>query len=224
MKKAEPDGQVTQMTLGAAVGNIRHSLASDDIFGAHTSWLWLMNASGEDFALRLAGPNPDHTGAWRASISALVACSALIPDHPDNKAAKAMVDALVALVVEAPTGKREHPLFRGTGWVGTYGKGSLKLQHIIGHSLACVWLLKQLGHRSPDKFVAKVLNDAGHEVTRITLSGWKKRIDGWEVATAVRDDFIARIHADGFLSRDGVHSQSEAIIKAALSQAVATYL
>lgn len=227
MNDRPPDAetQTQTFTLFDTIENIKGALAAGDHARAHALWLFLLNAAGERYFESLAQqPNPNHSEAAQSAMNALIAVFNLIPDEPTYRPARDLVNALVALLVEAPTGKREHPLFSGRGWEGTYDKGSLRQQHVIGLSLASVWLLEQHHHNRPVRFVADCLKGAGYEAKRGTVSSWKSRLSSGTIAQTVMENEKNWAIAEGLLDEPRDPARAERIVSERLKSAVATCL
>lgn len=222
MTHAQGAPDLVTIPLGEAIDHVRAAVAAGDAPQALEDWLFLMNAAGEAFLHCLALTKPDRKGAAQEVINALLAVSALLPPDDDFRPARALVDALVSFVVIAPTGKREHTLFRHNGWSGTWGKGGMRQQHLIGDGLAYVWLLERLGHQKPVQFVAKALTGAGYHITRSTVSSWQWRIADWDIAKAARDQRIEEIKVEGLLDQRTPITGVEQLIRASLAEAVAS--
>lgn len=216
------DAQSIEIPLGEAVETIRAAIKEGNAAAGLEGWLFLMNASSEDYFRKLSRQPQDNTGAANAMMQALIAVWSLIPPNDDFQPTRKLLDALIAFVVEAPTGKRTHPLFKGKGWRGTFSEGSLPKQHIIGDAMAYVWLLEQRKERKTVSFVSQALCDAGFDTTGSTVSSWKRRICGWDIAQTARDNRIHELVEAGLDAPAKARSEIESIIRGSLKRAVAS--
>lgn len=207
--------------FGAISDSMKQDLSQGDVRAAHSSWLWYMNEAGKCYRDKVA----DNHKSEAASViqTALCTIGDLIPDSEENKPARLIVDALIALVVEAPTGKKTHPLFNHEGWAGTTDKGSLRQQVIVGQSLACLALLEHFQHRRGASVIADALDKAGYQVAAATVRDWKRRkLKGWPLAWEAYADGmnnLPRVIAENAISDA---KSAEAFVERALKLAVVT--
>lgn len=207
--------------FGAISDGMRRWMAEGDVKGAHAEWLWYMNEAGKCYRDKVSDGHNSHAADVVQSV--LCTIGNLIPNVSENRPAHAMIDALVELVVEAPTGKREHPLFNHSGWPGTTDKGSLRQQKIVGQSLACLALLEHFKHPRRASAIADALNKADYPTTAATVRDWKRRkLKVWPIAYGAYADGMNNLPR--VISEYGITDavSAESFVRTALKLAVAT--
>lgn len=198
---------------------VRTTLQSGNATGALKEWAWFFNELSKDYANRTGNES-----AFSA-MEAIISIASLLPQDGEYAPARALIDDLLKLVTELPTGKRTHKLFDWNGIVGTWDKGSPGQQVIVGQSLACLALLEHFTHRRGASVIADALGNAGYSVAAATVRDWKKRkLRGWPLAWEAYADGmnnLPRVIAENDISDA---KSAEAFVKRALKIAVATHL
>ena len=148
---------------------VRALILANDVAGAHQLWAWFFNELSKDYA------NLSGNDAAYAASEAIVAIVSMLPKSEEYAPSRAFVDSLMSLITELPTGKRTHKLFHWDGIAGTWDKGSVRQQIIVGQSLACLALLEHFNHSGGATVIASALGKAGFTVTAATVRDWKTR-------------------------------------------------
>lgn len=198
---------------------VRATLQSGNATGAHKEWAWFFNELSKDYAKRTG-----NEAAFAAS-EAIMSIASLLPQDDEHSPSRALIDDLLKLLTELPTGKRTHKLFHWDGIAGTWDKGSPGQQVIVGQSLACLALLEHFKHRRGASVIADALGKAGYSVAAATVRDWKKRkLPGWPLAWEAYADGmnnLPRLIAENAISDA---KSAQAFVEKALRIAVATHL
>lgn len=198
---------------------VRAVLRAGNATGAHKEWAWFFNELSKDYVNRTGNE------AAYAATEAIVSIASLLPQDEEYAPSRALIDALLKLLTELPTGKRTHKLFHWDGIAGTWDKGSPGQQVLIGQSLACLALLEHFKHPRGASVIADALRAAGYSVAAATVRDWKKRkLPGWPLAWEAYADGmnnLPRVIAENAISDA---KSAQAFVEKALKAAVVTHL